>query len=169
MRFTMTLAAMLLVGGHAFAATPNDMAPMLENLQRMLTKQGSMTPEKMEQQRRQLQMGVVALKMHQCAEASVGKPRLDAFMDDMNVVGKTIENYCKNNMPDQALGLALGTLKSKYNDPVAIAGRNCYYEHKAELEPLLPTDIAADTANYERWAEDPTLAASEAKPTDICK
>lgn len=168
MRFFITLAVML-IGTQAIAASSSDMGPMLQNLQRILNKQGAMSPEKIEQQRRQLQMGVVALKIHQCTENSVGKTRLDTFMDDMNVVGKTIENYCKNNMPDQALGLALGTLKAKYNDPVAIAGRNCYYEHKSELEPLLPAAIASDTANYERWAEDPSVAAREARPTDICK
>lgn len=153
----------------AVAAAPQNMDMLMQNLGRMLKQNGEMTPEQWEAQRKKLQMGVVAMKMHKCVEDAVGKPRLDAFMDDMNVVGKTIENYCKNQMADEALGLALGTLKAKQNDPVAIAARNCYAEHKIELEPLLDDRMTTDSANYERWASDVSLAEQEAKLTDICK
>lgn len=130
---------------------------------------GGQIPALTPQQQLTLQRGLVMSKIYNCTEQAVGKPRLDAFVNDMRSTGKTIEAYCKSQQSDQALALALGTLKAKANDPVAIAARYCYSEHKVEMEPLLVGYDASEIAKYERWAEEPALAEQEAKPTDICK
>ena len=152
--------------------SPNDMQQLMQNMQRMIQQegaQGNFSPEWIAKQQRNLQLGVVTSKIHRCIEDAVGKPRLDAFMDEMNGVGQTIEGHCKSQQAEEARALAISTLNAKFNDPVAIAARYCYNEHKIDLEPLLTSKAAMDAANYERWAEDPSAAEREVKPTDICK
>lgn len=153
----------------AFAAAHSqDMQLLIDSMQRVMQK-GGMSQADVAKQQRNLQLGVVTMKIHGCIEDAVGKPRLDGFMDEMNSIGKTIEGYCNTGQSQRALDTALATAKAKQNDIVAIAARNCYQESKMEIEPLLNDKAAADAAQYERWAEDPDAAMHEAKPTDICK
>lgn len=123
------------------------------------------TPE----QQLKLQQGLAVAQLYSCTEQLVGKQRLDAFVNDIKAAGKQVEALCKQARATEARSLALATLQAKGNDPVAIATRNCYYDNKPQIEPLLSSQDPKDIANYERWLEDPSLAEQEVREGDICK
>lgn len=121
------------------------------------------------EQQQKMQQGLVFMQVYSCTEQVVGKERLDAFANKVKAAGKQVETLCKQARPTEARALALNALKTHANDPVAIAGRNCYNDHKPQIEPLLASANAKDVANYERWLEDPALAEQEVREGDICK
>ncbi len=125
----------------------------------------AMTPA----QQLKLQQGLVLTQVYNCTENVVGKENVDAFINKMKATGKQVEAYCKQAQPTEARALAVNTLKANANNPTAIAARNCYYEYKPQIEPLLASQNPADIANYERWLQDPALAEREVKESDICK
>lgn len=125
-----------------------------------------MTP----QQQQKLQLGLISSKVYGCTEQTVGKPRVDAFINEMKAVGQQVEGLCKAGRAPEARQVAVANLSAKANDPVAIAAKRCYYEYKPELEPLLVTQVSPqEVANYERWADDPAQAEAEVTEKDICK
>jgi len=121
------------------------------------------------EQQKKLQLAMAAGKIYDCTEVNVGRPRVEAFISDMQNVGKHVETLCKQGRAPEARALALATLKDKSNDPTGIAARHCYFDKKPEFEPLLNNYPAHEIANYERWAENPDIAAQEVREQDICK
>lgn len=124
-----------------------------------------LTPE----QQLKIQQGLVITQVYSCTEQVVGKQRLDAFVNEIKATGKQVEALCKQARATEARSLALATLKAKGNDPVAVTARNCYQEHKPQIEPLLASQNPKDIIKYERWLEDPSLAEQEVREGDICK
>ena len=121
------------------------------------------------EQQASMQRALVIGKLYGCMGETVARPQLDDFMADMQVVGRNIEAHCKQGQAEEARTLALATLKERRDDPVAVAGRRCYHQHKPDITPLLDTEATVDAVKYERWADDPVLAEREVTARDICK
>jgi hypothetical protein len=165
-RFLLTCTTVAAFAGVA-AAAPQTM-PNMQQMQELL-KQSGLGNMSQQDMQRVMQMGATTMEIHQCAQGSVGKPAFERFMGEMNAVGKQVQGYCDQQKPNEARSLALATLQTKANDPVAVALKNCYQEKKPQLESALDANRAREFANYERWSEDPSLAAQEMQTSDICR
>lgn len=170
------LVPMLLLCSPAFAqdvviqqrgVTSQQVGNFLNQMQGMLANGGTpgMTPE----QQRKLQQGILGSRAYGCVETRVGTQPMKLFMNKMNATGRDIEALCKQGKAEDARSMALNALQANHNDPVAVAGKQCYEQLKPELLPLLSPQEADDVSKYERWAYDPDLAARESTARDICK
>lgn len=104
-----------------------------------------------------------------CTQKTVGKPAAQAFYNEMQVVGKQAEIYCKQGNKAEARALLLATFAAKKDDPVVKAALGCYDAQTQTVAALGGARMAADAAHYARWLRDPEIAKTELKESDICR
>lgn len=156
-----------LTGAHAQNATPQSQQ-LMQQLQGLLQKSGLNQAETSLQQKK-IAMGLAILQIRGCIEQNAGKTATKSFIDDVLKEGKIIEGLCKQGQANEARKQVISALKAKEHDPAARAARLCYQDHQDAFSAINDKVSAEDLANYERWAEDPSLAQNEMKNSDICK
>ena len=104
-----------------------------------------------------------------CTQKTAGKEATNAFYQEMQALGKTVEGYCKSGQPTLARSTVLNTLAAKQNDPVVKAVLTCYDAQKANVTALGGHQVAADAEHYSRWIKDPAAAKAEMQESDVCR
>lgn len=104
-----------------------------------------------------------------CTQKQAGKAATDAFYNEMQTIGKTVESYCKQGHPTEARALVMSTVTAKHKDPVVLAAVNCYDTNKENLHKMAGPKIAGDAERYASWIKDPAAAQRDVKETDICR
>ena len=104
-----------------------------------------------------------------CTQKAAGKPQTDAFYQQMQALGQTVQGYCKQGNAPLARTTVLNTLTAKQNDPVVKAMLSCYDAQKANVSALGGQQVATDAEHYARWLRNPTLAGQEMQESDVCR
>lgn len=156
-----------ITNAHAQITSPQSQQ-LMQQLQGLLQKSG-LNQVKAEAQQKKIAMGLAILQIRGCVEQNAGKTATKSFIDDVLKEGKIIEGLCKQGQATEARKQVIALLKAKEHDPAARAARLCYQDHQDAFSAINDKVSAEDLANYERWAEDPSLAQSEMKNSDICK
>ncbi len=134
---------------------------MMSQLQGILGKKGG--------SQQNLGQVVVIGSLLGCTQKTAGKEATDAFYQQMQAVGKTVEGYCKQGNAAQARALILSTVNQNQNSPVVKSALTCYDQQAANISAMGGQRMATDAANYARWMRNPGLAEKELKESDVCR
>lgn len=104
-----------------------------------------------------------------CTQKQVGKEATQKFYQDMQAVGKTVSDYCKQGHATEARALVLSTLETNQTDPVYQAALGCYDGQFANINSLAGPVLAQKITTYAAWARDVPAAKQNVKESDVCR
>ena len=141
-------------------APANPQADMMMQMQKVMGKKNS-----------QEAMGQVIVigSLLGCTQKTAGAEATNAFYQQMQTVGKTVEAYCKQGHATEARALLLATFAQNKTNPVVASALTCYDTQLASVNALGGPRMAADAAHYARWVRNPAIAQQELKETDVCR
>ncbi len=153
------LMATLLFASPVLAQSANPNAEMMQQLQRMMAGKNS---------QQVLGQALAIGTLLGCTQKTAGKEETQAFYNEMQTIGKTVEGYCKRGHGTEARALLLTTIDENADHPVAKAALGCYDTQAPNLAALGGKRLAADAARYASWVRDTEAAKTQMKDADAC-